>query len=79
VKLKRQLSPSQPKPLLLSNFRVDDDDSIIVDDDVVFGRNRHSREFGQLIHEDNELSDSIKLRLALARAKAMQKYQEKWG
>jgi hypothetical protein len=78
VKLRRQLSPSQQRPLL-SNFLVDEDDSIIIiDDDVTFGRNRYAKTWNKLIHED-ELSDNVKLRLALARMKAMAKYQETWG
>jgi len=82
VKLKRQLSLNLPRPLLLpSKFLIaDDEDNIIVDDDVVFGRNRQAERFGKLLqNDDDELSDYVKLRLALARAKAMQKYQEKWG
>jgi hypothetical protein len=32
---------------------------------------------GQVV--DDELSDYVKLRLVLARKKALEKYQEKWG
>ena len=77
MKLKRQLKPNQQKPLLLSNFGVDDndDDDIIVDDDVTFGRNRQAKKFGKLIHED-ELSDYVKFRLWLARQLAMRAYEK---
>ena len=77
MKLRRQLKPNQQKPLLLSNFGVDDNDDIIVDDDVMFGRNRQAKKFGQVIHEEDiELSPYVKIRLALARAKAMEAYRK---
>ena len=78
MKLKRQLKQNQQKPLL-SNFGVDDNDNddIIVDDDVTFGRNRQAKKFGQVIHEEDiELSPYVKIRLALARAKAMEAYRK---
>ena len=78
MKLKRQLSQSQQKPLL-SNFLLDDDDNIIVDDDVTFGRNRRADKFGELVHETDVLSDHVKFRLWLARQLALKKYQETWG
>ena len=76
MKLKRQLKPNQQKPLLLSNFGVDDNDDIIVDDDVTFGRNRKAGEFGKIVHEDGELSDYVKFRLWLARQLAMRAYEK---
>jgi hypothetical protein len=77
VKLKRQLKPNQQKPLLLSNFGIDDNDDIIVDDDVTFGRNRQAKKFGKVVHdEDTELSPYVKIRLTLARMKAMQAYRK---
>jgi hypothetical protein len=77
VKLKRQLRQSQQKPQLLSNFGIDDNDDIIVDDDVTFGRNRRAGEFGKVVHEDDEpLSDYVLVRLALARMKAMEAYKK---
>jgi hypothetical protein len=78
VKLKRQLSRNQQKPLL-SNFLVDEDDVIIVDDDVTFGRNRQANQFGKLVHDKDQLSDHVKFRLWLARQLALKKYQETWG
>jgi len=80
VKLKRQLSQNQQKPLLLSKFLIDDNDDLIVDDDITFGRNRQAEKFGKLVHEDDEpLSDHVKFRLWLARQLALKKYQETWG
>jgi hypothetical protein len=77
VKLKRQLKQNQQKPLLLSNFGVDDNDDIIVDDDVTFGRNRQAKKFGRVIHEKEEpLSNYVKIRLTLARMKAMEAYRK---
>lgn len=79
MKLKRQLSLSQQKPLLLSKFLIDDNDDIVVDDDITFGRNRQVDKFGKLVHEDDVLSDYVKFRLWLARQLALKKYQEKWA
>lgn len=77
MKLKRQLRQSQQKPQLLSNFGIDDNDDIIVDDDVTFGRNRQAKKFGKVVHdEDTELSPYVKIRLALARMKAMEAYKK---
>jgi hypothetical protein len=79
VTLKRQLKQSQQKPLLLSNFDIDDNDDIIVDDDVTFGRNRQAEKFGKLVHEDVPLSDHVRFRLWLARQLALMKYQKVHG
>jgi len=79
VTLKRQLKQRQQKPLLLSNFGIDDNDDIIVDDDVTFGRNRQAEKFGKLVHEDVPLSDHVRFRLWLARQLALMKYQEVHG
>jgi hypothetical protein len=77
VKLKRQLRQSQQKPQLLSNFGIDDNDDIIVDDDVTFGRNRQAKKFGNIVHEDDEpLSDYVMDRLAQARELAMEAYRK---
>ena len=73
--LRRQQKPNQQKPLLLSNFGVDDNDDIIVDDEVTFGRNRKAGEYGKLVHCD-ELSDYVKFRLWLARQLAMRAYEK---
>jgi len=62
-----------------SNNTIDDNDNVVVDDEVTFGRNRKAEQFGQIIHEDVELSDYVKFRLWLARQLALKKYQETWG
>ena len=74
MKLKHQLKPNQQKPLQLSNQGIDDDDDIIVNDDVTFGRNRQAKKFGKVVHEeetDVPLSDYIMDRLAKSRELAM--------
>lgn len=54
--------------------------SIVIDDSLTLGRNRKSHEFGQIVHEqEDKVSDYVTVRLALARARAMQKYREARG
>ena len=68
------LNQTQSQPLLQqSKFDLDDSD-LIIDDEVTFGRNRRSAEFGKVV--DDELSDYVKFRLWLARQLAMAKYRE---
>jgi hypothetical protein len=65
------------KPQQLSNVELDDNDDLIIDDEVTFGRNRQAEKFGKLVHEkDTELSPYVKIRLALARMKAMEAYKK---
>ena len=64
--------PSQP----LSNRDVNGSD-LIVDDEMVFGRNLNARRFGIVVEDD--LSDYVKFRLWMARQLAMAKYREKWA
>ena len=59
-----------------SNFGLDESD-LIIDDEVTFGRNLKSRNFGKIV--DDELSEYVKFRLWLARQLAMAKYKEKWA
>ena len=61
----------------LSNLSLDDNDDLIVDDEITFGRNLKARNFGKVIEDD--LSDYVKFRLWLARQRAMAKYKEKWA
>jgi hypothetical protein len=79
--LRKSQLKQTPKPLLQprSNHGLDDNDDFIVDDEVTFGRNRRSAEFGKLIDEDLELSDRVKFRLWLARQLALKKYNEVWA
>jgi hypothetical protein len=52
-------------------------ESIVIDDDVIFGRNRNRIE---IIREHEEkLSDYVRWRLFLARQLALMKYKEKWA
>jgi hypothetical protein len=80
--LRRTQKPllKQPKSQLqpLSNNELDDGDDIIVDDEVVFGRNRKAEEFGKVVHEDDDapLSDYVMARLAQARELAMEAYRK---
>ena len=73
---KTHLKQTQSQPL--SKNAIDDNDNVVIDDEVTFGRNRKAGEFGTIIHED-ELSDHVKFRLWLARQLAMAKYKEKWA
>jgi pyrimidine operon attenuation protein/uracil phosphoribosyltransferase len=54
-----------------------DDDVILIDDVPTYGRNRNYYTWNKLV--DCTLPDEIKLRLALARIKALEKYKEVWG
>jgi len=74
---KTHLKQTQKPLLQQSKFDLEDSD-LIIDDEVTFGRNRRSVEFGKLV-EDDELSDYVKFRLWLARQRAMAKYLEVWG
>ena len=77
VSLLRKTQQKQKlKPL--SKQDLDDGEGLIIDDEVSFGRNRKSLEFGKLIHEDVEISDYVKFRLWLARQLALRKYEEVW-
>jgi hypothetical protein len=73
---KSQLKQTQ-KSLHQPLSNLDEDDVFVVDDEVTFGRNRQSLKFGQLVTDDDELSDYVKDRLAAARELALAKYREK--
>jgi hypothetical protein len=73
---KTHLKQAQSRPL--SNRSLDDNDNVVIDDEVAFGRNKRAGEFGKLVHEDDDdapLSDYVMTRLAKARALAMQAYR----
>ena len=70
LKQTQSLLPQQSK------FDLDGSD-LIIDDEVTFGRNLKSRDFGKLV--DDELSDYVKFRLWLARQMALAKYREAHG
>ena len=73
--LRKTKRKSQPR----SNPLDLDDSDFEVNDDITFGRNRRSAEFGRVVDEDLELSDHVKRRLWLARQLALAKYREVWG
>jgi hypothetical protein len=66
------------KSQLRSNPKGLDDSDFEVNDEVTFGRNRQSKQFGELV-EDDELSDHVKFRLWLARQLALAKYKKAHG
>ena len=75
---KTHLKQTQSQPLLQqSKFDLEDSD-LIIDDEVTFGRNLRSRDFGKLV-EDDELSDHVKFRLWISRQIALAKYKEVHG
>ena len=59
-----------------SNLGDLDDSDFEINDEVTFGRNRRSAEYGKLIDEDLELSDHVKFRLWLARQIALARHRE---
>ena len=73
VQRKTHLKQTQRLLLQQSKFDLDDSD-LIIDDEVTFGRNRKSEEFGKVV--DEELSDYVKFRLWLARQLAMRAYEK---
>ena len=75
----RRTHLKQTQSLLFQQSKFDLEHSdLILDDEVTFGRNRRSQEFGKIV-EDDELSDYVKFRLWLARQRALAKYKEKWA
>jgi len=67
--VKRKSKLKRPRPSNPNN--------IVIDDSLTLGRNRRSYEFGQVVHEqEEELSDYVKMRLFVARMKALQKYRD---
>ena len=79
MSLQRRTHLKQTQSLLFQQSKFDLEDSdLIIDDEVTFGRNLRSRDFGKVV-EDDELSDYVKFRLWLARQLAIAKYREKWA
>ena len=77
--VQRRTHLKQTQSLLFQQSKFDLEDSdLIIDDEVTFGRNRRSAEYGKVVQSD-ELSDYVKFRLWLARQRAMAKYKEKWA
>jgi hypothetical protein len=76
---KTHLKQTQSQPLLQQSKFDLDDSGLVIDDEVTFGRNRRSAEFGKVVDEDTELSDYVKFRLWLARHLALMKLQQTRG
>ena len=76
--VQRRTHLKQTQSLLFQQSKFDLEHSdLIVDDEVTFGRNLKSRDYGKVV--DDELSDYVKFRLWLARQMALAKYKEKWA
>jgi hypothetical protein len=75
--LKHQLKLPRQRPQPQNNLS--DNDDLIIDDEVTFGRNLNARNFGKVKDEDPELSEYVKFRLWLARQLALAKYREVHG
>jgi hypothetical protein len=75
VQRRTHLNQTQSQPLRQqSKFDLDGSD-LIIDDELTFGRNRRSEQFGKVVQSD-ELSDYVKFRLWLARRLAMRAYEK---
>jgi hypothetical protein len=75
VTVQRRTHLKQTQSLLPQQSKFDLDHSdLIIDDEVTFGRNRRSEEFGKVVEDD--LSDYVKFRLWLARQLAMRAYEK---
>jgi hypothetical protein len=72
-----RIKRSTLKRIVKYRIQHQDENVILVDGSPTYGRNRNYYTWNRLIV--NELSDEIKIRLALARMKALKKYQEIWG
>jgi hypothetical protein len=78
VTVQRRTHLKQTQSLLPQQSKFDLDGSdLIIDDEVTFGRNLKSRNFGKVV--EDELSDYVKFRLWLSRQLALMKYKEKWA
>lgn len=77
------LAVSRPqRKFLASNLLIDDEDESPAGPDeldlhVCYARPRLASK--QRVEESEELSEYVTVRLAIARAKAMEKYREKWA
>jgi hypothetical protein len=75
VTVQRRTHLKQTQSLLPQQSKFDLDGSdLIIDDEVTFGRNLKSRNFGKVVEDD--LSDYVKFRLWLARQLAMRAYEK---
>lgn len=77
VRLLRKTNLKQTqKPL--SNYDLDDNSNLIINDEVTLYYNRRNNDFGKIVHEDDNtpLSDYVMTRLAGARALALAAYRK---
>jgi hypothetical protein len=84
--LHQRLLPKQTKRLLLSlpqlqpsNFELDDEDYDVGIDEIDLHRGYNRPKLVTVDLDDDEVSDYVAMRLALAREKAMKAYREKWA
>jgi hypothetical protein len=80
LKSAHKQSPHAKKKVVLRKSElvdISDFDDVIIDDDTVLGRNRRVQDYGKLISEPAvDISDYVKIRLMVARMKALKRYQE---
>jgi hypothetical protein len=83
--LRQHLLPKQTKRLLLSlpqlqpsNLELDDED-LDIDPELDLHRSYYRPRLVTVDLNDDEVSDYVATKLALAREKAMQAYREKWA
>ena len=76
MNLLRKTRLRQTQSQQLSNLDLEQN-SLVIDDEIVFGRNLQSRKFGEIV--DDDLSDYVVWRLWRARQLALAKYKEKWA
>ena len=76
MNLLRKTQLRQTQSQQLSNLDLEQN-SLVIDDEIVFGRNLQSRKFGEIV--DDDLSDYVVWRLWRARQLALAKYKEKWA
>ena len=76
--VQRRTHLKQTQSLLFQQSKFDLEHSdLILDDEVTYGRNLRSRDFGKLV--EDELSDYVKFRLWLSRQIALAKYKKAHG
>lgn len=63
--------------LLVSNRPFNPESEIIVDDSITLARNRNK--IGLVVEQEKPLSDHVKIRLLIARLRALEAYKVKWG
>ena len=56
-----------------------DNNVILVDCAPTYGRNRNYYTWNRLVQHNEELSDEIKIRLLIARMRALEAYHKKWA